>query len=116
MSHDSFLHPPLTFLLFALTHNLQTSHLLVLVPPAKINAGVSYEESIIAAQLQPSIYERIGKEDGFLKLSQLFYNAVFEDTDNQWFLNIFSSSTKQEAVENQYRFFVQTFGGPDLYR
>jgi len=50
-----------------------------------------------------------------MKLSQLFYDRVFDDTE-QWFLNIFSSSTKQEAVENQYRFFVQTFGGPDLYR
>lgn len=34
----------------------------------------------------------------------------------QWFLNIFSSSTKQEAVDNQFRFLVQQFGGPDLYR
>jgi truncated hemoglobin YjbI len=50
-----------------------------------------------------------------MKLSQLFYDRVFDDTE-KWFLNIFSSSTKQEAVENQYRFFVQTFGGPDLYR
>jgi len=51
-----------------------------------------------------------------MKLSQLFYDRVFDDNEAEWFLNIFSSSTKQEAVENQYRFFVQTFGGPDLYR
>lgn len=83
---------------------------------AKLNSGVSYEESIIASQLEPSVYERIGREDGFMKLSQLFYDRVFDDSQNRWFLNIFSSSTKQEAVDNQYRFFVQTFGGPDLYR
>lgn len=41
---------------------------------------------------------------------------MFNDQEASWFLNIFSSSTKSEAVENQYRFFVQTFGGPDLYR
>ncbi len=85
---------------------------------AKLNSGVSYEESIVASQLEPPIYERIGKEEGFMKLSQLFYDRVFDDDSkrSQWFLNIFSTSTKQEAVDNQYRFLVQTFGGPDLYR
>ena len=36
-----------------------------------------------------------------------------------WFCNrytVFSSSTKKEAVDNQYRFLVQTFGGNELYR
>jgi hemoglobin len=82
---------------------------------AKERSGVSYEESLEAINLVPSIYERIGREDGFELLSQIFYDRVFAD-DAKWFLNIFSSSTKAEAVENQYRFFVQTFGGPDLYR
>jgi hemoglobin len=77
--------------------------------------GVSFEESLEAGQLSPSLYERIGAE-GFQVLSQSFYDKVFLDTESQWFLNIFSSSTKKEAVENQYRFFVQTFGGPDLYQ
>jgi truncated hemoglobin YjbI len=45
----------------------------------------------------------------------LFYDLVFDDTE-QWFLNIFSSSTRREAIDNQYRFFVQTFGGPSLYK
>eukprot|EP00521_Asterionellopsis_glacialis_P016280 CAMPEP_0195299688 /NCGR_PEP_ID=MMETSP0707-20130614/26001_1 /TAXON_ID=33640 /ORGANISM="Asterionellopsis glacialis, Strain CCMP134" /LENGTH=177 /DNA_ID=CAMNT_0040362151 /DNA_START=33 /DNA_END=566 /DNA_ORIENTATION=- len=80
------------------------------------HGGVSYEESLVAAKLEPSIYERIGKEDGFLKLSQLFYDRVYDDTENQWFINIFSSSTKSSAIDNQYRFLVQTFGGPALYR
>jgi truncated hemoglobin YjbI len=82
---------------------------------AKERSGVSYEESLKATNLVPSIYERIGA-DGFERLSQNFYDRVFADKDATWFLNIFSSSTKAEAVENQYRFFVQTFGGPDLYR
>lgn len=79
------------------------------------HSGVSYEESLQAAALQPSVYERIGKEEGFERLSQLFYDNVFADKDAPWFLSIFASSSKAEAVENQYRFFVQTFGGPDLY-
>lgn len=63
-------------------------------------SGVSYKESLLAQELEPSIYERIGK-DGFMQLSQDFYSRVFADKDAQWFLNIFSSSTKQEAIENQ---------------
>jgi len=78
--------------------------------------GVTYEESLKATQLVPSLYERLGRESGMEQLSTLFYDRVFDDVDNQWFLSIFASSTKAEAIDNQYRFFVQTFGGPDLYR
>jgi truncated hemoglobin YjbI len=77
--------------------------------------GVSYEQALEAQQLTPSIYDRIG-HNGFVELSTRFYNRVFEDRETQWFLNIFSSSAKHEAIENQYRFLIQTFGGPDLYR
>jgi len=80
------------------------------------NSNVRYEESIEAVKLEPSIYERIGKEEGFSKLSRLFYDRVFDDKEADWFLGIFSSSTKAEAIENQMMFLVQTFGGPDLYR
>jgi hemoglobin len=79
-------------------------------------SGVTHAESLEAATLEPSIYDRIGKDEGFRLLSELFYRRVFDDSDATWFLNIFSSSTRDEAVENQYLFFVQTFGGPDLYR
>jgi len=82
---------------------------------AKRNSGVSYEESLEAINMTPSVYEQIGKEEGFLRLSELFYDRVFEDKE-LWFLNIFSSSTKAEAIDNQFRFFVQTFGGPELYK
>ncbi|VEU36872.1 unnamed protein product [Pseudo-nitzschia multistriata] len=79
-------------------------------------SGVSYEESLKATKLIPSLYERLGRESGMEELSTLFYDRVFDDTENDWFLSIFASSTKAEAIDNQYRFFVQTFGGPDLYR
>lgn len=32
------------------------------------------------------------------------------------FLGIFASSTKSEAVDNQFRFLVQSFGGEALYK
>lgn len=79
------------------------------------HSGVSYEESLEAQQLSPSVYERIG-ENGIRQLSESFYERVFADKETPWFLNIFASSNKKEAVENQYRFLVQTFGGPPLYR
>lgn len=81
--------------------------------------GVTYEESLKATQLVPSLYERIGLESGMEELSRLFYDRVFDDSNekkDQWFSSIFASSTKAEAIDNQYRFFVQIFGGPDLYR
>lgn len=38
-------------------------------------SGVSYEKSLIAVQLKPSIFERIG-EKGFLKLSGEWYFII----------------------------------------
>ena len=77
-------------------------------------SGISYEESTVATELRPSIYDRLG-EKGLQHLSETFYDKVFAD-QNKTFLSIFSSSTRQEAVENQYLFFVETFGGPALYK
>lgn len=70
------------------------------------SSGVTHDQSLEAAKISPSLYQRLG-EEGFKSLSTLFYDRVFNDEEAQWFLNIFSSSTKSEAVENQYRFFVQ---------
>jgi Bacterial-like globin len=78
-------------------------------------SGVSFSESERVLKLSPTIFERLG-EDGIELLSTLFYDRVFHDKDSPWFLSIFASSSKSEAIENQYLFFVQTFGGPDLYR
>lgn len=78
-------------------------------------SSVAYEESQRVLNLHPSLYDRLGVE-GIQHLSRLFYDSVFSDWDNQWFMNIFASSTKEEAIDNQFRFLVQTFGGPSLYR
>lgn len=87
----------------------------VLQKAALDRSNVSFDESAEATSMQPSLYERMG-ESGFRELSTRFYDKVFEDKEARWFLNIFSSSTRSEAIENQYRFLVQTFGGPALYR
>ena len=39
-------------------------------------SGVSYDESLQAGNLTPTLYERIG-DDGFKQLSQTFYDKVF---------------------------------------
>lgn len=66
------------------------------------SSGVTFHESEEALQLEPSLYERIGIK-GFEELSTLFYDRVFEDKESPWFLNIFASSSKSEAIENQVR-------------
>lgn len=64
-------------------------------------SGVTHQESLEATEMVPSLYDRIG-HDGFVELTERFYDKVFEDPE-PWFTNIFSSSTKHEAVENQVR-------------
>ena len=63
---------------------------------AKLRSGVSFEESLEATLLVPSLYERIG-EDGLYQLSLLFYDRVFADQENVWFLNILARSGLEKA-------------------
>eukprot|EP00581_Thalassiosira_minuscula_P008846 CAMPEP_0183706286 /NCGR_PEP_ID=MMETSP0737-20130205/3167_1 /TAXON_ID=385413 /ORGANISM="Thalassiosira miniscula, Strain CCMP1093" /LENGTH=180 /DNA_ID=CAMNT_0025933665 /DNA_START=37 /DNA_END=579 /DNA_ORIENTATION=+ len=80
-------------------------------------SGITYEQSLLATtSLTPTLYERIGGTDGFHTLATLFYARVFADKSHPWFLGIFATSTQSEAIDNQYRFLVQTFGGPELYK
>lgn len=48
-----------------------------------------------------------------VELSNAFYNRVYADTDD-WFRDLFPAD-KHQAIQNQYEFFIQRFGGPDLY-
>lgn len=82
-------------------------------------SGVTYDQSLLASSstsLTPPLLTRIGGPQGFHTLATLFYKRVFADKSNPWFLGIFASSTRAEAIDNQYRFLVQTFGGPELYK
>ena len=81
-------------------------------------SGVAYEESQKWTTLSPPLLTRIGLKNGVHTLASLFYDRVFQDKENPWFLGIFASSTKSEAIDNQFRFLVETFsfGGEELYK
>lgn len=40
---------------------------------------------------------------------------MYDDGEEEWFRSIFANSNKEEAIQNQYEFFVQRMGGPPLY-
>ncbi|URE15655.1 Bacterial-like globin [Musa troglodytarum] len=61
-----------------------------------------------------NLYQTLGGIQPFIDLSTNFYNRVYED-EEEWFRSIFANSKKEEAIQNQYEFFVQRMGGPDLY-
>uniref|UniRef100_A0A7S4IWL3 Globin family profile domain-containing protein n=1 Tax=Odontella aurita TaxID=265563 RepID=A0A7S4IWL3_9STRA len=80
-------------------------------------SGITHAQSLLAStSLSPPLLTRIGGPPGFHLLATLFYKRVFADKSNPWFLGIFASSTQSEAIDNQYRFLVQTFGGEELYK
>ncbi|XAR70898.1 hypothetical protein NMG60_11027936 [Bertholletia excelsa] len=60
-----------------------------------------------------NLFEKLGLQT-FINLSTNFYNRVYDD-DEEWFRSIFANSKKEEAIQNQYEFFVQRMGGPPLY-
>ncbi|KAM7493236.1 hypothetical protein LguiB_027845 [Lonicera macranthoides] len=62
---------------------------------------------------ETNLFEKLGLQT-FISLSTNFYTRVYED-EEEWFRSIFANSTKEEAIRNQYEFFVQRMGGPPLY-
>ncbi|KAG0586688.1 hypothetical protein KC19_2G109000 [Ceratodon purpureus] len=78
---------------------------------ASCMSGVRQEDALAIDGV--NLYERLGF-DTFVQLSTNFYNNVYSD-DQQWFRSIFANSTKDDAIQNQYEFFVQRMGGPSLY-
>ncbi|OAY54303.1 two-on-two hemoglobin-3 [Manihot esculenta] len=60
-----------------------------------------------------SLFQKLGLQT-FINLSTNFYNRVYDD-EEEWFKSIFANSKKEEAIQNQYEFFVQRMGGPPLY-
>eukprot|EP00249_Psilotum_nudum_P001537 c14052_g1_i1 orf=400-885(+) len=74
-------------------------------------SGVSQEKAF--AIDETNLYKRLGHRT-FVKLSTEFYDRVYADED-QSFRSIFANSKKEEAIQNQYEFFIQRMGGPPLY-
>ncbi|KAL6556606.1 Two-on-two hemoglobin-3 [Orobanche gracilis] len=62
---------------------------------------------------ESNLYEKLGIQT-FINLSTNFYNRVYDDEES-WFRTIFANSKKEEAIQNQYEFFIQRMGGPPLF-
>ncbi|XP_061339362.1 two-on-two hemoglobin-3-like [Gastrolobium bilobum] len=60
-----------------------------------------------------NLFHKLGLQT-FVNLSTNFYNRVYDD-EEEWFRSIFANSEKENAIQNQYEFFVQRMGGPPLY-
>ncbi|XP_030543113.1 two-on-two hemoglobin-3 [Rhodamnia argentea] len=60
-----------------------------------------------------NLFQKLGLPT-FVNLSTNFYTRVYDD-EEEWFRSIFANSKKEEAIQNQYEFFVQRMGGPPLY-
>lgn len=60
-----------------------------------------------------NLFQDLGLQ-AFINLSTNFYTRVYDD-DEEWFRSIFANSKKEDAIQNQYEFFVQRMGGPPLY-
>ncbi|KAL4323288.1 hypothetical protein GQ457_11G016800 [Hibiscus cannabinus] len=62
---------------------------------------------------ETNLFQKLGLQ-AFVNLSTNFYTRVYDD-EEEWFRSIFANSKKEEAIQNQYEFFVQRMGGPPLY-
>ncbi|KAG4963111.1 hypothetical protein AAZX31_14G126700 [Glycine max] len=60
-----------------------------------------------------NLFQKLGLQT-FINLSTNFYNRVYDD-EEEWFRSIFANSEKENAIQNQYEFFVQRMGGPPLF-
>ncbi|VVB10641.1 unnamed protein product [Arabis nemorensis] len=48
-------------------------------------------------------------------IHQFLHQSRVYDDEEEWFRSMFSNSKKEDAIQNQYEFFVQRMGGPPLY-
>eukprot|EP00186_Timspurckia_oligopyrenoides_P000493 CAMPEP_0182446600 /NCGR_PEP_ID=MMETSP1172-20130603/4301_1 /TAXON_ID=708627 /ORGANISM="Timspurckia oligopyrenoides, Strain CCMP3278" /LENGTH=179 /DNA_ID=CAMNT_0024642551 /DNA_START=248 /DNA_END=784 /DNA_ORIENTATION=- len=65
----------------------------------------------VREQVFPSLFEDVG-QDAVWKLANEFYSRIYSDS---FMIEIFAASTKDEAIQNQFEFLVQLFGGPKMY-
>lgn len=60
-----------------------------------------------------SFVEELGGQEVIVKISTAFYTRVYAEPDD-WFRGMFKSPI-ENAIKDQYEFFIQRFGGPPLY-
>ncbi len=77
----------------------------------------AYRSGVLSADAfsidQEHLYPLLG-HSFFVDLSTCFYTRVYED-EQIWFRQIFSGRAKADAIQNQYEFFIQRFGGTASY-
>ncbi|XP_010437870.1 PREDICTED: two-on-two hemoglobin-3 [Camelina sativa] len=78
---------------------------------ASVLSGVDQAEAF--AIDESNLFEKLGLQT-FINLSTNFYTRVYDD-EEEWFRSIFSDANKEDAIQNQYEFFVQRMGGPPLF-
>jgi truncated hemoglobin YjbI len=61
---------------------------------------------------QTNHFEQLGLEK-LIQLSTAFYTRVYADPDPQW--RAMFPDDMDSAIQNQYEFFTQRLGGPQLY-
>ena len=61
---------------------------------------------------ETNLFAKLGPQK-IVDLSNAFYRRVYADPD-PWFRNMFPDDM-HHAVRNQYEFFIQRLGGPELY-
>ncbi|RZC71728.1 hypothetical protein C5167_034918 [Papaver somniferum] len=74
-------------------------------------SGVKAEDAFSIDET--NLFQKLGLQT-FINLSTDFYTRVYDD-EEEWFRSIFANSKKEDAIQNQYEFFVQRMGGPPLY-
>ncbi|KAB1204479.1 Two-on-two hemoglobin-3 [Morella rubra] len=74
-------------------------------------SGVSQADAFAIDEI--NLFQKLGLQT-FINLSTNFYTRVYDD-EEEWFRSIFANSKKEDAIQNQYEFFVQRMGGPPLY-
>jgi hypothetical protein len=73
---------------------------------ASNRSGVSIDEAF-EIDHKFNVYERIGGVETIKKLSRIFYDRVYDDTEQPWFTRIFDGQPKEMSIQNQYEFFSQ---------
>ncbi|KAK7384894.1 hypothetical protein VNO78_30597 [Psophocarpus tetragonolobus] len=76
-------------------------------------SGVAIDDAFAIDDDATNIFHKLGLQT-FINLSTNFYTRVYDD-EEEWFRSIFANSKKENAIQNQYEFFVQRMGGPPLY-
>ncbi|KVH89960.1 4Fe-4S ferredoxin, iron-sulfur binding, conserved site-containing protein [Cynara cardunculus var. scolymus] len=74
-------------------------------------SGVDQQDAFAIDEI--NLFDKLGLQT-FIDLSTDFYTRVYDD-EEEWFRSIFANSKKEDAIQNQYEFFVQRMGGPPLY-